>query len=208
MLIDKLFLKKRWVLIATANLYPQKLDEHYSFCIYEDVHDIDIKKKTQLKTIVSKRLSQNNWVLFAILDKKNRKIVAYYWAAFCTDSVFWHDNFVIFPGTSLLCNAYVERKHRSKGLYKYLIYRTHEYLFKNNIKKTFTIVENSNNNSLKINCSSGLSVYCVNYLIKMFGINLFSVFIRSSKITLVLFGSRLLKRIVYRNRKFLWKILP
>lgn len=202
-LIEKLFFKKRWVLIATSYLYPQELGKDYKFFVYENLQDVCDQKTLAKRTNFQKRLIKKNWILFAVVEKKTHKTVAFYWAALPGINGFWHDNFVVLPGASLLCNAYVEKEQRSKGLYKYLIYKSHEYLFRQNISKIFTIVEKSNKNSFKANKSLGLSIHSVNYLIKFFGINIFSIFTIRSKPIMLLLGSKFLKKTVYIKQEFI-----
>jgi len=202
MLIEKLFLKKRIVLYADNALKKQALPDHYSFLIYDDVTRNDISNNDYLKVLINKRLKKKNWVFFAVIDNRTRLLVAQYWAIFCRKNNYWHDNFVVLPDTALLCNAYVDKEHRFQGIYKFLIFAAHDYLLKNNFKKIFTLVEASNISSLKANKSEGLSVDSINYLIKLFGFNLISIFMKSSKITMALFGSKFLKTIIYRNKYF------
>jgi hypothetical protein len=197
--LEKLFFKKR-VVFCTSN-EPKKylISNEYSLQIIEDSDSFEQYTELYSNSTFQNRLRGKNWILFLVIHNKSEAIAAYYWAVTGEDTGYWHDNFLVPPETALLCNAYVKNNYRQQGLYKFLIYKAHENLFQRNFKNVFTVVENSNPNSLKANSSVGLSVCFVNYLIKFLGFNVLSVFTKSSKIRLILFGSKLFKYAIYRR---------
>ena len=199
-LIEKLFFKKRVVFCTSNEPKQYSVSEEFSFQVIEDIKQIDHYPELRLSSVVKNRLISGNWILFVSINNKNNEITAYYWAVTGKNLNYWHDNFIVQPGTALLCNAFVKNEYRQQGLYKFLIYKSHEYLFQKNIQKVFTVVENSNTNSLKANRSAGLSVYYTNYLVKLFCFNVFSIFKKSSGVVMILFGSKLFKSIIYNQK--------
>ena len=204
MFLEKLFFKKRLVFCAPRKLKAQNLPGRYYLHIIDNRNAEAISQYANMprKTVTAKRLQKQNWIFFLLVDRSTKEIAAYSWVILGNGKYYWHDNYVVYPDAALLCNDFVKKKYRNLGIHKYLIYRRLTYLLDKNIHKVFAIVENSNTASLKAYSSAGFSVYCTNYLFKLFSINIISLFTASTNIKMVLFGSRLCKLILYREIAF------
>jgi GNAT superfamily N-acetyltransferase len=212
MIIEKLLLKKRFV-FSNAKIPNgfQETNLHHSFKVItsqdfvnNDISYILNSTTFQHKQIIQKllkRLKKNHWVLFILISKETDELSGYYWAICGLGFTRVHDNFLIEGDSSLLCNAFVEPNYRNKSLYKYLIHKAHSWLKQADIKKTFTIVESGNIYSLRANASAGLNVCGTNYLIKLLGMNLLSIYRNTSGITHILSGQKLGNKTFYKSKK-------
>lgn len=125
---------------------------------------------------IIERINSGNFVFFYLYDELKNCIVASYWALTPRTKSLWHDSFLIHPHKALLCNAFVNPNYRRLGLYSFLIGATHTYLL-NYYKcdSVYTIVEKSNDASLDANKKFGLPIVYRQFLIKFFGVNIFSI---------------------------------
>lgn len=201
LIIEKLFFKKRLVLASSDKLIYLPLSVNYSLIVIRNIKELRDIQDENVHSLFQKRLAKENWICFAIKETKTNILVAYYWAILGGKNTVWHDNFIIDADTALLCNAFVDIKHRNQGLYKHLIFSAHNYLLTNSIKKIYTIVEQSNKASLKANKTAGLTVHGENYLIKVLSFNILSIYFYDSKINMVLFGSKFIKKVAYKAIK-------
>jgi hypothetical protein len=192
---NKYFFKKRLILNHTedgtkeANLVNQLNGEYTIF----DFDILDLKKseyfmyiKFLLKYIrkekVRERIRNPLCKLIFAIKKESLKPVGFYWGIISSDKVIWHDCFPLKPNNVLLFNAMVEKENRNKGVYSLLIRYMNDFFIKKNHKNIFTVVEKRNIHSLKANLKSGCNIYANNYLIKFFGRNVFSIFIRNNRL--------------------------
>jgi|GEM_PF-2215231 len=199
-IIEKLFLKKRYVLTLTASkeLIPYDVSGYKIDILNKQSalkSDSDFLNKNKGFII---RFGEQEWTLYAVKDALNNKLAGYY---FSVAGRFIHDNFFIDFNKALLCNAFIYPKHRKKGLYKNLIRTAHKHLYQKGFKEIFTIVEKNNKPSLHANLSAGLEIFSVNYLIKFFGINVLSLYYKNSKLILMLTGRIFLNKIIYHSPK-------
>ncbi len=168
-------LKKRFVLTG-EDIQKRNFSTNFTPIVIQSPSEIDdLVLPEELKKKFYKRIRNNNTILFCFLSNKN--IIAFYWGINAFDKVLWHDKFPIKRGNALLFDAYVYPTYRKMGLYKNLIFLAHDYYKKKGITSIFTIVEQRNENSLKANLGSGLKKFSLNYLIKVFRRNVFSIYI-------------------------------
>ena len=120
-----------------------------------------------------KRLEHPDISLYTVFH--GAQLAALYWSLHPTKAV-WHDKFLVKPKAALLFGAYVTPPHRRKGLYLLLIEAAHRDVVDKGIKRVFTLIEASNLASLTANQRSGLKIVAHNYLIKLSGRNVFSVY--------------------------------
>jgi RimJ/RimL family protein N-acetyltransferase len=101
-----------------------------------------------------------------------------YWGFAPTERSMMHDSFLVRPNEALACGAFVRPDMRGRGIYHRLQWILHEYLLVElGVERVFTIVENTNQPSLRSNRRFGLEVYGVNWLIKLAGRNALSLVI-------------------------------
>ena len=209
-LTEKLFLKKRYVLQGFSDQLIKPFNEavveqYYDFFIVSRLRDL--KGFTQYQESIThsfskgieRRIYSGNWCLFLLFDKRTKQVAAKYWAFFSKETNLWHDNFIITKNSALLCNAYVDKSHRGNGLYKYLINKSHQYLFDIKAHNAFTIVEASNIASLQANISSGLHIVLCNNLFKFFTINILATYKQNNHTKLAMLGPVLGKRVLYKT---------
>jgi len=136
---------------------------------------------------VLRRLDSENFILFLLTDEKKNVIAGSYWAFISKENESWYDSICIGNQQVILCNAYVSEEYRGRGLYSFLVRKSHQYVFENTeLKKAFTIVEKSNIASNKVNKKYYGYVNSKNYLIKFMSINLFSI-IQNADFTTIYF---------------------
>lgn len=123
---------------------------------------------------ILRRLEHPDISLYALFSQGD-ELAALYWSLH-PEKAIWHDKFLVEPGAALLFGAYVVPEHRRKGLYSLLIKAAHQHMLEKKVESVFTIVEASNSASLAANQQSGLKIVAHNYLIKVFGRNLFTIY--------------------------------
>lgn len=204
-IIEKLFLKTRFVFSIDESicLNPEDFKGYsiYTINSISELKVLDIKIQNFLNQNIKiiQKLPSNVWILYIVTCNKTKEIASFYIAIYGNSKIDKHDNFHIEKDSVLLCNSFTYPKHRKKGLYKYLIKFVHSHLMQNGYKKIFTIVEMSNIASLKANKSVGLKIYYTNYLIKLFSVNIFSIYIKYNSVHIILLG-KLFRNISILNR--------
>lgn len=209
-IVEKLLLKERYVLQGFSKQLIKPLNEgvvekQYGFYIVSGFKDLEgileyhYSINLRFRNVIKQRIQAQNWSLFLLVDQKTKQAAASYWAYISKEKPLRYDSFLIAPKNALLCNAYVNKAHRGNGLYKYLIYKSHQYLFEISANNVFTIVEASNIASLKANISSGLQIVLKNTLIKFFSINIIAFYKQKDQTKLVLLGPSFGKRVLYKD---------
>lgn len=123
------------------------------------------------------RLKNPDLTLYIATETATGQTAGYYWAATSKTRPLWHDNFPIPKGSALLFNALVLPEHRRRGLYLALISTAQQHLLlTNKLEAVYTIVENSNQPSLKANWQAGGQMHATNHLLKLLRRNIFSIY--------------------------------
>lgn len=130
---------------------------------------------------LARRRGDARCILYTATDEPTGALAGFYWAALAGQEPVWHDKFPIAPGTALLFNAYVMPRFRRRGVYARLIAAAHNHLLGQGLcERAFTVVEDQNVASMRANTGFGLRVCRRNYLIKVAGRTVFSVYFTSS----------------------------
>lgn len=204
-ILEKLFFKKRFILKWIPDNYSNQIYcKGYKINVLQSLSDIDdlVSKDTiffERNRSFLKNLYNVEWRLFTIAEEGKSELAGYYYALLGNNKPISHDSFIIMPDDALMCRAFIYPKYRNKGLYKTLIKYSHIYLSKEHRKNIYTIVEKSNKASLKANLDSGLENDKTNYLIKIFGINILSIFYQSSRLKLLILGKLFQNRIIFKT---------
>lgn len=183
-IFQRLFFKKRTLFSIHRQEYkPQNLiHDNFEIRIYSKPKNLDAKlrdylyKKTK-RNIIEKRLFDDECVLAVAIKKDNQHPTGYCWVLGSRDSILYHDSFFIPKGSALVFNAYIEPEYRRKGVYRLLQAGLHDYMFQFPwCERVFTIVENQNLPALSASMKFGLKKYSFNYLVKVLGRNVFSIY--------------------------------
>lgn len=117
--------------------------------------------------------------LYTATDEQAGRLAGFYWSVRPGREAVWHDKVCVSPGTSLLFNAYVRPAFRRRGVYTHLIAAAHDHLLGGGrCARVFTVVEDQNTASMRANVGFGLRPCMRNYLIKIAGRTVFSVFLK------------------------------
>lgn len=183
----RLLVKKRTVFMAnakSASLRALPLPDGYAFYVNPTIPS-DSATFTSMAEYVNPellkaRLANPAATLFLITEVESERVAGFYWAAINRQQgrqELWHDNFPIPYGFALLFNAVVVPEHRRRGLYQALIMGAqHHLLGEVGLPAIYTIVENQNSPSLRANTRFGGQVVATNILVKLLGVNVFSIF--------------------------------
>lgn len=184
---EKLFLKKRniYALSGYKSIDQTQINDKFQF---DYIEDKSVLKESQIRKInkdglgylnskeVFNRLNNNSFILFLATEKQSGNIAGSYWAYVSQNYSSWFDSHFLYKNEVLLCNAFVRKKYRRRGIYHGLIQASHKYLLSEiNPKIIYTIVEQSNTASNSVNRSFYGKAEYVNYLFKLISLNIFSV---------------------------------
>lgn len=190
-LIEKKIFKVRYIFEGSANIvsdaYAQttQLDVSFERISRHNIHYLDMiyeteKNESYLKT-VRKRIEQPVMWLGFIARNLNNPVGCFWILVPQTDAVL-HDSFWIATNEILFCGAYVSPRYR--GLRINNIMQKHAYNILNNTfpdRDLIIIVERSNEAAMKsISRSRYLSLRGRNYLFKLIGRNIVSVYVPKS----------------------------
>lgn len=183
-IFQRLFFKKRTLFSINKQEYKPRniIHDNFEVRIYSKPKNLDAKIRDYLykntkRNIIEKRLFDDECVLAIAFIKDNQRPAGYCWAMGSRDSVLYHDSFFIPRGSALVFNAYIEPEHRRKGVYRLFQAGLHDYMFQFSWCETvFTIVENQNPPALDACIKFGLKKYSFNYLVKILGRNVFSIY--------------------------------
>lgn len=129
------------------------------------------------EAVLDARLRNPSITLFLITEAQTGQLAGYYWAVTSHAQGLWHDNFPIPRNCALLFNAVVMPKHRRSGLYRALIGAAQQHLLHGvGLSALYTVVEDQNTASLRANQRFGGKIVATNFLIKVLGVNAFSVY--------------------------------
>jgi len=181
-IIENKFFKKRIIFVAdkTTNV-PENLFENTHFIceIVRNIRELPPIEKMNNKTThikFTKRLENPSLTLYLALDKTNSQLACYYWIAEAKERPIWHDKIYVEKDSVLGFDAFTLPEYRGKNAFPFL----QSLAIKNtvqegNYKCFYSVVESSNKASLRAHEKLGLKVGGYNYLIKLYGINVFSI---------------------------------
>ena len=120
------------------------------------------------------RLNSKNWICFILIDKKTDEIAGISWLICPEGKPYWYDNVKFGGKESHLANIFILPKFRGNKLGQFLNHITFKYSFDIGYQSASAIVESYRKIAIH-NQSKYSKKVAVNYLIKLLGINLFSV---------------------------------
>lgn len=182
----KLFFKKRFVFVISAKDYNTlnfiENKNHLSFELisssnfYKLANVYEIPDDDLRLNIFKNRLNYPDiWkCVIAILDGKP---AGCHWILLPAKYKLFYDSFELDETTALFCGVFVNPNYRGKRVYNSMQCFVYN-MWINNFpdRNIITIVEERNDSSLKSNLRIGLNIKGINYLIKFFGKNLFSIY--------------------------------
>lgn|GEM_PF-1936478 len=126
---------------------------------------------------LARRLAHPDVTLVLGVDRASQRPTGFRWVLHPRDEVVWHDNVPVTPGIAYGFNAFTYPEYRRQGLYKELVREGNRYLFEEvGCAKVTIVVEAGNQASLKANQDAGYAVEATNYLVKVLGRNVLSMF--------------------------------
>jgi len=189
--IENYIFKKRVFFLAdkTTKLYNNMLvnDNFYVEIVNErkklqSITNINSSLNENKVEIFLKRLENLSLTLYLALDKNNSKIAGYYWTAEAKEKPIWHDNSYIEPGSVLGLDAYTLPEYRGKNTFPFLkAVAINNMITSKEYNKFYSVVEESNNASIRSNEKLGLKIVGKNYLLKIFKRNVFSIIHRNNR---------------------------
>ena len=201
-----LFFKKRLVAVYDRATYQTVSLDHSNFRIFRVnkynystyrsfILDVTARRSLFLtRSAIEENLTDPRYSTFVAVEKSELQPVGVSWALVTGDEVYWHDSFPIPPNSGFLLYSYVLPEYRRQGAYSEMLEASYEYLFNTvGLEYAYGIFEAMNLNQLKAQQYSepkyGIKIDSVNYLIKLLGINLLSLYKnkQGTKVYFVLF---------------------
>lgn len=189
-LFQKLFIKKRYLLVSNKDNYKRKnqiLPPGFIMFVFNKLEDIkNAGARQSINSFFSERynkgkirsiINKPHWYCFAILEKQNLSFAGLGWLICNHNGVIWYDNIPTNIEESRLADHFVLKKYRGNKLGMHLGYACYEYAMNNNYNSVIAHVESYNKVSIN-NQKKFARIAGVNYLIKFFGLNLFSILVR------------------------------
>ena len=188
---ENYFFKKRIFFVADKNTsLPESIlcNPYFRVEVIKCVDDLSLKAdvnnliKHDLMDKFVKRLENPSFTLYLALNKDNSEIAGYFWTAEANEEPIWHDKIYVEPNSVLGLDAFTLPEYRGKGAFPFLksVAIKHTVL-QTRSRSLYPIVESSNKASIRANEKLGLRIAGENYLIKLFGRNIFSIIHRNGK---------------------------
>lgn len=184
--ITSLFFKKRFIFITDLDNYLNlNFDEKNNDVSFEYISKINFNKvidiygssENDLKMkILKNRLDYPN-IWKGIIAILNNNPVGCHWILLPSEDILIYDSFELDNKSALFCGVYVNPNYRGKHIYNSMQFFAYNMWINNfSNRNVITIVEEKNKSSLKSNLRIGLEIKGVNFLLKFFGNNIFSIF--------------------------------
>lgn len=151
----------------------------------EDLQQIlnNIISPNRVERYLARYDNNNDWEL--IVAYYNNKPVGTLWILNIKRPKFKFDSFIHDTNQVLIGGVYVNEKYRGRGIYGLMQYNAYKYIKSKFPGKTvLLVVEKNNYSSIRSNEKFGAEVYGVNYLLKLFGKNIISIFKHSKGINI------------------------
>ncbi len=198
-IFSNLFIKKRLVTVFDRETYFTKSLSHSNFKVfqlnrYNEPEYSDFVINTTIKrsifftrTKVKQKLKNQHYTAFVALEKTHFRPVGVSWTLESGDNIYWHDSFPIPAHSALLHYSYVLPEYRQQGVYSEMLRASYEYLFETQgLEKVYGIIEHLNKKQVEAQIYSdrkyGITIESVNYLIKMFGVNILAFYKNRNRI--------------------------
>jgi len=124
-----------------------------------------------------RRLAHPHVTLVLGVDPRLKRPAGFRWALHPRDEIVWHDNVPVAPGVAHGFHAFTYPEYRRQGVYKELIRQGNRFLFEHvGCAKVNIVVESTNQASLGANLDAGYAIEATNYLVKVLGRNVLSMF--------------------------------
>ena len=187
---ENYFFKKRIFFVADKNTsLPESIlcNPYFRVEVIKCVDDLSLKAdvnnliKHDLMDKFVKRLENPSFTLYLALNKDNSEIAGYFWTAEVKKEPIWHDKIYTEPNSVLGFNAFTFPEYRGKNAYPFIFSIAIKNTVQRDVKCYYTIVEMSNKASIRVHEKLGLKAAGENYLVKLFGVNIFSIIHRNGK---------------------------
>ncbi|MFP8891068.1 hypothetical protein ACLI4U_15065 [Natrialbaceae archaeon A-CW2] len=127
------------------------------------------------KDVVDARLKHKDCTLVRPIEKSEKALAGYGWLVHPSTHSIWHDKILVPVDCPLLFNAKIFENYRGRGIFTAMHFSRINHVFENYTDKCMIVVEQSNTDVLPAYDSWGWEPEGINYLYKVFGVNMVSV---------------------------------